>query len=55
MYISFDIIKKVERMRSEWIFLDHTFYVLVDKMVMNIFAYVLIMSSSSYKNKILNS
>ena len=53
----FDITKKVVRTRSnctavleEWIFLDHTFYVFVDKVVMKIFVYLLITNPSLYEN-----
>ena len=53
----FDTNKKVVRTISkcpailgEWIFLDHTFYVLVDEVVMKIFVYLLIMNPSLYEN-----
>ena len=47
--------KKALRRRSncsivleEWIFLDHTFYVFADKVVMKIFIYLLITKPSLY-------
>ena len=35
---------------EEWIFLDHTFYVFVDEVVMKLFVYLLITNSSLCKN-----